>query len=136
MCSTVNLSIFTLLLGCCSVAKRCLTVWDPMGCSPPGSSIQGIFQTRILDYVAMFFFKVSSWCRDWTWISCIGRQIVYHWGIWEGPLAGYCRPVLLEMYIFYFRKILLLAFFNSFPLSFFFFFLFIIKFQFVECWIF
>ena len=118
MCSTE--SVLTLLLSCCcSVAKWCPTVCYPMDCSLPGFSIQGVFQTRILEQVTIFF-KVSSWPRDWTWISCSGRQILYHWGIWRGPLTGYCRSILLEMHVFYFRKIILLAFFNSFPVTFFF----------------
>ena len=44
MCSTVNLSVFTLLLGCCSVAKRCLTVWDPMDCSLQAPPSKGSFR--------------------------------------------------------------------------------------------
>ena len=57
-----------------------------MDCSPPGSSVHGILQARILEWVAMPFSKGSSWPRDWTWISwvsCIGRQILYHCATWE-----------------------------------------------------
>ena len=36
----------------CSVAKSCLTLCDPMDCSPPGSSVHGISQVRILEWVA------------------------------------------------------------------------------------
>ena len=38
---------------CCLVAKLCLTLCDPTECSPPGSSVQGILQARILEWVAM-----------------------------------------------------------------------------------
>ena len=38
-----------------SVAQSCLTLCDPMNCSPPGSSIHGIFQARILEWVAISF---------------------------------------------------------------------------------
>ena len=37
------------------VTQPCLTLSDPMGCSPPGSSVHGIFQTRVLEWVAITF---------------------------------------------------------------------------------
>ena len=47
---------------CCgSVAQLCLTLWDSLDCSPPGSSVHGIFQARILEWVAFSFSKRSSW---------------------------------------------------------------------------
>ena len=46
---------------------------DPMGCSPPGSSVHGIFQARILEWVAISFSRGSSRPRDQIWVSCIGR---------------------------------------------------------------
>ena len=44
---------------------------DPMDCSPSGSSVYGISQARILEWVAISFSKGSSLPRDWTWVSCI-----------------------------------------------------------------
>ena len=38
---------------CVLVAQLCLTLWDPMDCSPPGSSVHGIVQARILEWVAI-----------------------------------------------------------------------------------
>ena len=55
----------------CLVTQLCLTLCNPMDCSPPGSSVHGIFQARILEWVAIFPFKGSSWTRYWTLISCI-----------------------------------------------------------------
>ena len=55
------------------VAQSCLTLCDPMDCSPPGSSIHGILQARILEWVAISFSRGSSQPRDWTqisWIAC------------------------------------------------------------------
>ena len=72
---------FTCVCGPC--AQSCLTLCDPMYCSPPGSPVHGIFPTRILEWVAIFSFKGSSWCRDWTFVSCTGRQILYHLGTRE-----------------------------------------------------
>ena len=46
------------------------TLWAPMDCSPPGSSVHGILQIRILEWVAMPFSRASSPPRDQTHISC------------------------------------------------------------------
>ena len=54
-----------------------------MDYSPLGSSVHGIFQARILEWVDIFISRGSSWQRDWTCISCNGRQILYHWANWE-----------------------------------------------------
>ena len=51
------------------VAQLCLTLCDPMDCSPPGSSVHGIFQARILEWVASSFSRASSQPKDKTWIS-------------------------------------------------------------------
>ena len=60
------------------VTQSCLTLCDPMDCSPPGSSVHGILQARILEWVALFFSRVSSLPGDGTHVSCFGRQILYH----------------------------------------------------------
>ena len=59
-------------------AQSCPAFCDPMDCSPPGPLVHGISQTRILKWVAIFFPKGSSLPRDRTWVSCIGRWILYH----------------------------------------------------------
>ena len=52
----------TLCCGCyyCFVARSCPTLCNPMDCSPPGSSVHGIFQARILEWVAISFSKGPS----------------------------------------------------------------------------
>ena len=70
----------------CSVALLCLTLWNPMNCSLQGSSVHGVFRTRILEWVAVSYSRQSSRPRDWTHVSCvscIGRWILYHWTTWE-----------------------------------------------------
>ena len=62
----------------------------PMDCSLPGSSVHGIFQARRLEWVAISFSRVSSPHRDWTCVSCIGRQILDHWATWETHGWDYC----------------------------------------------
>ena len=59
-------------------ALSCLTLCGPMDCSPAGSSVRGILQARILEWVAIFHSRGSSQPRDWTQVSCIGRQVLYH----------------------------------------------------------
>ena len=59
-----------------------------MDCSPPSSSVHGISQTRILEWVAISSSRGSSRPRDQTHISCvfcIGRQMLSHWATWEAP---------------------------------------------------
>ena len=58
----------------------------PMDFSSPGSSVHGILQARILEWVAISNSRGSSPPRDRTHPSCIfctGRQILYHWATWE-----------------------------------------------------
>ena len=52
-----------------------IPLWDPMDCSLLGSSTYGIFQARILEWVAISFSRRSSQPRDWTWVSrIVGRR--------------------------------------------------------------
>ena len=53
----------------CSVTPLCPTLCDSIDCSLPGSSVPGIFQARILEWVAVSYSGGSSWPRDWTLIS-------------------------------------------------------------------
>ena len=74
----------------CSVAQSCLTLCDPMDCSPPAYSVHRISQSRILEWVAISPSKGSSQPRDRTWVSCIGRQILYHWATREANACIKC----------------------------------------------
>ena len=57
-----------------------------MDCSPPGSSVHGIFQARILEWVAISSSRGPSQPRNQTRISCMGRQRLYHWATWEAQV--------------------------------------------------
>ena len=59
-----------------------------MDCSPPGSSVHGIFQTRILECVAISFSRESSWPRDQTQVSCIAGRFFTIWATRETPRRG------------------------------------------------
>ena len=54
----------------CLVSRVCLFC-NPIVCSPPGCSVHGILQARILEWVAISFSRGSSQPRDRTWVSCI-----------------------------------------------------------------
>ena len=73
MFQTPNLAPHALshfILSCCVlVAQSCPTLCDPMDYSPPGSSVHGILQARILEWVAMPFSRGSSQPRDRTQVS-------------------------------------------------------------------
>ena len=61
------------------VTQSCPTPWDPINCNPPGYSIHGILQTRILDWVAISFSRGSSRSRDRTGASCIAGRCFTIW---------------------------------------------------------
>ena len=79
------LTVVTPLGYCCcsSVAQSCPTPCDTRDCSPPGSSVHAILQARILEWVAIPSSRGPSQPRDWARVSCVGRQILYHWAPWE-----------------------------------------------------
>ena len=56
---------------CYLVTKSCPTLCHPMNCSPPGSSVHGISQARILEWVAISFSRGSSRPRNQTFVSCL-----------------------------------------------------------------
>ena len=61
------------------VAQSCPTLCDPMDCSLPGSSVHGILQARILEWVSMPSFRESSWPRDRTRVSHIVDRCFTVW---------------------------------------------------------
>ena len=69
------------VLNECVCAQLCPTLCDPTNCGPPGSSVHGILQARILEWVAVPSSRGSSRPRDRTQVSCIScfvRQVLYH----------------------------------------------------------
>ena len=75
------------------VAKSYPTLCDPMDCSLPGSTVYGIFQARILEWVAISFSRRSSQTRDWSWVShIVGRRYTV-WATREIPISKYFTPL-------------------------------------------
>ena len=77
------------------VTQSCPTLWDPTDCSLPGSFVHGIFQARVLEWVAISFSRISSRPRDRTQVSCIVGRFFTSWatreaceGTWRmGPIS-------------------------------------------------
>ena len=70
----------------------CPTLCNLMDCSPPGSSVHGMFQARMLAWVAVSSSEESPWATGQTWVSCvscIAGGSFYHWAIRGAPTSGY-----------------------------------------------
>ena len=66
--------------------------------SPQGSSVHGIFQQRILEQVSISYFSGSSQSRDRScvsWVSCIGRWILYHCATWKPPSKWLIKIIII-----------------------------------------
>ena len=70
----------------CLVTQLCLTFCDPLDCSPPGSSVHGILQARILEWVAMPSSRGSSQLRDRTQVSLIAGKFFTIWATGEAQV--------------------------------------------------
>ena len=81
-CILPSFSLFSV-----SVAQSCLTLCDSMDCSPPGPSVHGTFQARILEWVAMPSSRRSSWPRNGTRVSHIAGRFFTIWAIKEAPIV-------------------------------------------------
>ena len=66
---------------CAKPLWLCPTLCNPLDCSPPGYSVHGILQARILEWVAISYSRGSSQPRDQThisYVSCVCRRVLYH----------------------------------------------------------
>ena len=77
--------------------QSCPMLCDPRDCSPLGSSVHGISQATILEWVATSFSRGSSRHRHWPRVSCIGRQNFYPRATWEAQFFSCLRAVLVSM---------------------------------------
>ena len=67
------------VLGSVLVTQSCPTIWNRLDCGLPGSSVHGILQSRILEGVAIPFFRGSSSLRDWTWVPWFEGRFFTVW---------------------------------------------------------
>ena len=65
------------------VAQSCPTLCDPMDCRQPDSSVSGILQARILEWIASSSSRGSSWPRDWIWVSHVAGRFFTIWATRE-----------------------------------------------------
>ena len=89
------------------VAQSCPTLCDPKDCSPPGSSIHGIFQAEVLEWVATSSSSGSSWPRNRTCVSRVVGRRFYHLSHQGSPIIHLVRtkklqPLRWETWIFFF----------------------------------
>ena len=101
-----NPSWCILAVGTCACVQPCPALWDPVDRSPPGSSVHGILQAWILEWIAISSSRESSQARDWTHISCvscIGRWFLYQWATWESLLAvgSHCKCCNPHFFFFF-----------------------------------
>ena len=75
-----------------SVAQSCLPLCDHMDYSPPGPSVRGILQARILEWVAIPFSRGSSWPRDQIWVSSITGGFFNVWATLD------INPLLVKLF--------------------------------------
>ena len=115
------------------VARLCLTLCDPMDCSPAGSSVCGILQARILEWIAISYSRGSSRPRNWTCISCIAGRLLTAWTTREvlvackgwhgmGPYLSFCVSIVtcfrFQLHCVYrYQNLFLLPFFLKNPQS-------------------
>ena len=83
MLTFCNYSLWIMLMS-----QSCLTLWDRMNCSPQVFYVHGISRARILEWVAIPFFRESSRPRDWTWVSCTAGRFFTIWATREAPNMG------------------------------------------------
>ena len=86
-CTISTLYICTYMKVKVLVTQLCPTIFDPIDCSPPGSSVHGILQARILQWVAIPFSRGSFQSKDWTPVSFIACRF---FTIWDTREASVC----------------------------------------------
>ena len=99
--NTGNIAVLSLSLEWALITQACPTLCDPLDCNPPGSSVHGILQARILKWVAFPFSRGSSQPRYWIWVSCVTGRFFYHWDTRElGALSRDLQLSFLQSIFF------------------------------------
>ena len=100
---------------CVLVAQSCLTLCDPVNCSLPGSSVHGVVQARILEWVTIAFSRGSAQPRDRTQVSCIAGRFFIVWAanyisfIGMADAAGHLSVSIFPLFLICTTQILLEA---------------------------
>ena len=88
--SWLFLTVLWCMYICTKLLQSCPTLCHPLDCSLPGSSVHGISQARVLEWVAISSSRGSSWPRDQThvsYFSCFGWWVLYHWRHLGSPVC-------------------------------------------------
>ena len=85
--------------------QSCPTLCDPVDCSPPGSSVLGIPQARILEWVAIPFFRGPSPPRNQTQVSCIIGRFFTIWATREACRGSGGELFLKERLATFYRRV-------------------------------
>ena len=107
----LNFNLYMLCVHAQSL-QLCPTLCNPMHSSPPGSSVLGILQARILEWVAMPSSWGSSWPKDWICISCIScivggfftyvlNSVIFLCSTWDPCLCTVIYNMSLDIFISY-----------------------------------
>ena len=120
----MEISLLLWLSPVCVLSRfSCVWLCNPMDHSPPDSSVYGVLQARILEWVTMSSSRGPSWPRYWTQVSsvsCIGMRVLYHYFHLGNPSVSYKRVtkvtsiwfseslsyLLILSFLFYWRKFL------------------------------
>ena len=86
----ISVLLLTMCVCRCMCVQACLTLCDPMDCSPPGSSVHGILPARILEWIAMPSSRESSPPRDQT---CVSYHLL-HWQVDSLALGPPGKPII------------------------------------------
>ena len=82
------------------VSQSCLTLCNPMDCTLAGSSVHGIFQVTVLEWLAISFSRASSWPRFRTWVSHLAGSRFTLWAtreaLWVYRKFNYLTKAILE----------------------------------------
>ena len=87
-----TLSCVNIRICVCTQSFSCVTLCNPLNLVWPGSSVHGVLQARILEWVAISSSGGSSWPKDGTHVSCIYRWSLCHWATREAPHKGVGYP--------------------------------------------
>ena len=92
-CGLLTVCVWTML-----VTQSCPTLCDPTNCSPPGFSVHGILQARILEWIAIPFSRGTSKPRDRTLFSCLKGRFFTVWA--TGEVSGGLLHIFLYIYVY------------------------------------
>ena len=87
------------------VTQSCPTLCNPTDYSLSGSSVHGIFQARILEWVVIAFSRGSSWPRDWIEVSCIAGRFFTMWAALKYLFELYICFMCFSVFTFHFLVI-------------------------------